>query len=113
MSLVAMAISDLCSNINNIDKNACEKFLEASSKQTYIYQYDESAENTIKSMGQAKANATFNKTEMEIGGGIYYVYQSAKDKSVTFKLPKNDFCNDISNKITPNSLTVTFKWNLW
>jgi len=108
--MISLVIAYTCAKTPTGYSDACSHALEAGSKQSQIYQYEDGQENRLKSNARNEAIYYLGKEPIELAGAGLYVYKVYRDKSIIFKLPNMGLCNDLSNKITPNSYTLNIGW---
>lgn len=108
---MAWIIASMCSSNQSIDQNACSHFLEASAKQTQIYQYSDKAEDYFKIKAKNETNALLGSKAEDIVGGTYFVYKSYKNKSIDIKLPNMGLCNTINTHVGQDNNSLNFGWN--
>ena len=111
MALVPLMINLACSNVDPRYGTACNKAMEAGTKQTQILQYDEKAENYFTMYAQRKATDYMGQDTMRVIGGVVYVYKIEKARALSFRLPTLGLCSEATNSITPSSYKLDLKWN--
>ena len=119
--LVPLLIGMACSNVEPMYQNACSKAMEAGTKQSQVYQYDEKGEGYFRVYAQKQATDFLGEdTFKAIGGtvgGTVFLYNTAKSRSISFNLPTFGLCNSANNQISlnPNSSQIilnTYRINL-
>lgn len=112
MPLIGLAIAAACQNTYANHQDACTHFLEASTKQTQIYQYDEKAENYFTTEATNFTVSNFGTETVDVVGSTVFVYKIYKNKSVNFRLPTMGICDKASNSITENSYSLNLSWKM-
>jgi len=109
-SLLGNAIVALCVSASGQYNQACNKALDAGTRQIGIRQDADNLED--KSLDLAKNTATTNlgPTPVAIVTAGVYTYKVYKDKSIVFKLPDIGIADSISNQITDKSYKLNFTW---
>lgn len=111
MPLMSTAIIALCVNYQGKYNEACNKALDAGTRQAGIRQNVDMVENKANEIANQKAEVVIGKQGMgAIGSGVY-VYKVVKDKSISFKVPTLGLCNSLTNHLTLNSLDLLAEWN--
>lgn len=88
--LLEMLFAMSCRDIDN--QQACEKAMEAGSKQYEVYQTWNKAENIVK----AKVTSATGETAWVVAAVGYKTY---KDKAVTYSFQPNVFVHKITTKV--------------
>lgn len=110
-SLFAQAIASLCvATATGQYNNACNKALDASTRQIQIRQEADAAQDVGEKAITKKVEENLGKTTVQavVAGG--FVYNTVKTKALDFKLPNMGIADTISNKVTPNSYGLTLVW---
>ena len=112
MPLLATAFTSVCVGLmpGTYDM-ACNKALEAGTKQTGIYQQSEQVENKSLEYVTEKGEKNLGKPVAVVLASGPFLYKSYKEKTLRFNVPNFGLCDRISNEITPNSYSVKFGWH--
>ena len=111
MTLVSLAIGSICSSFSSVNTTACSKALEATSKQTQVYQMDQNTEQYAMKYGQNIAYTVLGKESIDIGGSMVYAYRVYRAKAVDLKLPTLGVCNSVSSHVgIDGNYSLNFKW---
>lgn len=90
--------------------DACVKSLDAGTRQVGIRQQYDATESKINSLATKEAEDTVGKDAIKVAASGVFVYRTAKDKSVTFRLPTLGLATSMSNTVTPNSYSLNLQW---
>lgn len=114
MPLMTALISMACSSAYQNHQDACSKFLEASTKSTQVYSYDEKIENYYTVQAKEVASNTLGIGGTDVIGGGAYGYKVYRNKSVDFKLPAPGLADSVSNHVDFNnySYTLNLTWKM-
>lgn len=109
-SLLGNAIIALCVSASGQYNQACNKALDAGTRQVGIRQDADALED--KSLDLAKITATKNlgPAPVAVATAGVYTYRVYKEKSIVFKLPNMGIADTISNQITDKSYKLNFEW---
>jgi len=108
------AILSLCSTLTTGSQydQACNKAVEAGTKQTGTYQLLDSYETKTISYTENEASYHLGDESVSAVGATVYAYRTFRTKTLKFNLPNMGICNSVSNDITPNSYALHMKWEL-
>lgn len=90
--------------------DACVKSLDAGTRQVGIRQNYDATESKLNQMVTHEAEDTLGKPVLSAVGSGFFVYKTAKDKTLTFRLPTLGMATSVSNTVTPNSYTLNLQW---
>lgn len=108
MPLLTGAIAALCLNVQTGYSTACNKAVEAGSKQSTVYQSEETIEESIKT----DLKKHFSKEVLSAAAVVGFTYKTIKDRSLSFELPNLGLCQSINNKIDQSAYSINFKWEI-
>lgn len=112
-SLFSTSIVSLCASIavNGQYNQACNSAVDASTRQIGIRQSVDQAEDKSVQLVTTKTESLTPKPIQEVAGAGFFIYRTTKDKKVQFNLPTMGLCDSVNNEITPQSYSLTIKWN--
>lgn len=110
MPLITTAIVAVCVNYQGAYVEACNKALDATTRQVGLRYGADLLESKANEVVTQKAEMVIGKRGMEVVGSGTYVYKVIADKSVRFRVPTLGLCNSITNRITPISYDLTAEW---
>jgi hypothetical protein len=110
--LLSKAIVAICvSAVNPQYNTACDKALDAGTRQVGMRTNTDGTEDKATQIATNYVQDEFGKDSTYVIGAGAFAYKTAKDRSVTFKLPTLGIADSISNQITTNSYTLNVRWN--
>lgn len=110
-SLFGTYLVAACVSVQGQYHEACNKALDAGTRQVGIRQQVDNAEDKSLQLVNAKAENTIGKDGMWVVGSGFFVYKTARDKSLDFKLPTLGLCNSVTNHVTADSYNIKLNWN--
>jgi len=110
MSATAIMIVSACMGFSGVQKDACEKSLEAAGKQSGIEQNINTAEKKITKDADDKARKVVGDTGVGIVGSTLYVAKVVRDKNVQFNTPNFGICDRITNEVWIDKYSVKLEW---
>jgi hypothetical protein len=90
--------------------DACVKSLDAGTRQVGIRQQYDATTGKLNSIATKQAEDTLGKPVMSAIGSGAFIYKTAKEKTLTFKLPTAGLADSLSNTVTPNSYSLNIQW---
>lgn len=109
--VLGSTIIAICLSAQGSYNQACNKALEAGSKQSGVYQEIDGIEKgTIKYIN-TQAEKRLTKNEMSAVATGYLVYKTTKDKKIQINLPTLGLFDKVHSEISPTSYNVRFQWN--
>lgn len=108
MSAMAILIASACISSSGVKQEACEKGLQAGTKQFGIEKSVNILEDKVQNGAKLTAYDWFGKTGSDVLGGTIFLAKSVKDKSVSFGLPTLG----IANRITTTAGVDVYRLNL-
>lgn len=109
-SLVSTAIVSLCVSVSANYNDACNKALDAGTRQVGFRQQADQAEDSTVRLLDNKVQTTLTKEEYSLLGAAGFVYKTAKDQRLKFNLPNFGVCTKVTNEITPTSYNIQLNW---
>jgi len=110
--LLGKAIVAICvSAVNPQYHTACDKALDAGTRQAGIKTGADGTEDKATQTVTGYIQDEIGKDSMKVLGAGVFMYRTAKDRSLTFKLPTFGIADSIGNQITPNSYALNIRWN--
>jgi hypothetical protein len=119
MPLITGAFVFFCSQIGATGQYdaACNKGLEAVSRQSGNYQLMESGEKKTMELATDMSKDNLGKSATDVGsaiGGVgVFAYKTYRAKTINFKVPNLGLADTITASATPNSGKLSFKWNIF
>lgn len=113
MPLMTALISMACTNAYPNQMDACQKAMEAGSKQVQLYQTDEKVENYFTVHAKETSENYLGQRITEGVAGTAYLYKIYKNKSVNLRLPTLGVCDSANTQLEIQKYTLNLKWNVW
>lgn len=115
MALITGAFVFFCAQIGATGQydQACNKSLEAASRQSGSYQLMESTEKKTSEYATNIAQKNLGSVPLDIGGAGVFMYKVYHSKSLNFKVPNLGLADTVTASATPNSGKISFKWNIF
>jgi hypothetical protein len=108
--LVSSAIVAICVSTQGNYNDACNKALDAGTRQIGLRtQVDQAEDNSVRLLDQ-KARMILTTEEYSALGMAGFAYKTAKDKRLNFNLPNFGVCDRITNEVTRSSYNIQFNW---
>lgn len=107
---MSLMIVSACLSFNGQGKEACEKALEAGSKQSGIEQNVNQAQDRLEDKAKKNAKDLLGDTTMDVVGGTVFLAKTISDKSVKFSLPTMGLCDKITNEVGPDKYQLQMVW---
>jgi hypothetical protein len=101
-----------CANLAPTNQDACGKAMEAAAKSSQLYQYSQKTEDYLMNYGKNLSFSVFGEDMSNGAGSTVYAYRVYRDKAASFKLPNLGICDSLNTRLTTDSYTLNFKWNL-
>jgi hypothetical protein len=112
MALISSLIVIVCSGTVPNYADPCQKALEATTKQTQLYQTDEKLESYASDRAVKISTKVLGQGTMDALGGGAYAYKVYRDRSIHFRLPTFGLCDSASNTIGLDSYSLNLSWHL-
>lgn len=110
MSAMTALITSACIGLSGAHQQACEKAIEAGSKQTGLEQSVDQIQKMVERKANNKAKDIIGKSGMDIAGGGIFLVKTAIDKSVKINLPTLGICDRISTQVGVNQNSMQMEW---
>lgn len=111
-SAMALMITSACLGLSGNGQQACEKALEAGSKQSGIEQNVDKTQKYIEKAADRKAHDLLGQQVMEIAGGGIFIAKTVVDKSVQFSVPTLGICDRITSQVGVDKYSMQMVWRL-
>lgn len=109
--LLAQGIVAICLSASGQYNTACNKALDAGTKQSGIQQNVDNFENKSLDLAKKNGTETFGSVPVALATAGVFSYKVYKAKSVDFKLPNLGIADTISNQVTDKSYKLLFTWH--
>lgn len=109
-TVVAAFITSACLGLSGNGEQACQKAMEAGSKQSGIEQNVNKFEKTVERKATYKATDLLGKAAIDVVGGGLFLAKTVVDKSVQFNVPTLGTCDKITNKVGVDKYSVQMEW---
>jgi hypothetical protein len=110
MGAMTALITSACIGLSGSGQEACNKALEAGSKQSGIEQDVDRIEKHVTQNADQKGHEYLGDKGMEVVGGTAFVAKTLIDKSLVFGVPTFGICDRIVNKVEPNKYSLQLEW---
>lgn len=110
MSAAAALITSACLGVSG-GGDACSKFLEASLKQTGIYENIDKRERVLQEETILETRLFLGDRKFKVVGTSLFLTKIAVEKSATINLPTFGFCDSIISKIGVNGFNFKIEWS--
>lgn len=110
---LVVGLTYLCTNVagNPQYNQACNKSVEAGTKQVGTYQLLEDGEKRTMEYATGLGEDKLGTTVMKAGAAGVYAYRVYRDKSVTFKIKSVGIADSMTNQVTTNSYKLSLDWH--
>lgn len=110
MGAVEALITATCIGLSGNIQDACEKSLEAGSKQSGVEQNINRFEDKVSKNADQKARGVIGDSGMEVAGGVAFVVKSVADKAILVKIPSFIRGASMDAKIGQEKSGLTVEW---
>lgn len=110
MGLIDTLIVTSCVGLSGVQQDACNKALEAGSKQSGISQTMNTYEKHELNSLQDGAINYLGKDTVNVLGGMGWLTKSLVEKKASFGLPNFGICDKLTTEINTNTTKLVFKW---
>lgn len=110
MSAMAVLIASACIGSSGVRQEACEKGLEAGTKQLGIERSISTLEYKAQKGANTKAVDWFGQTGSEFVGGTLFLVKAISDKSVSLKLPTFGLADRVTTIASANAYRLNLEW---
>lgn len=110
-SLFSNAIVAFCAGTAQGQYNAaCTSAVDASTRQVGWRQTADSTEDKTVQYVNTKVQQNAPKPLQDVAGTAGFLYKTAKERKLSFKLPTFGLASSVRNEITLNTYTLTIDW---
>ena len=110
-NLFGQAIIAACATATGQYNQACNKALDAATRQVGIRQVVDGTENYATGFVITKAKNAAGKDLTSAMGTGMFIYNTAKSKNISFNLPTLGVADSISNQISLKSYNMNLQWH--
>lgn len=110
-SAMELIIVSACLGLSGNAKEACQKTIEASAKQTGIEQKINKAQYKVENKANKQVNRLFDKETVDVMGSTVFLAKTVSDKSVKFNVPNMGICDKITSEVGPNKYYLNTVWS--
>lgn len=110
-SLFSTAIVAACVGVNPTYHEACDKALDAGTRQAGWRDSVDRTEDGLINYTTNKVKSFVSKDVVWVVGSGAFIYRTARDKSINFRLPTLGVCSSASSQVTVGSYQVNLNWN--
>lgn len=111
-SAMALMITSACLGLSGNPHEACEKALEAGTKQAGIEQNVDKAQKMVESTADRTAHEILGQQTMELAGGGIFIAKTVINKSVQFNVPSFGLCDKITSQVGTDKYSMQMVWRL-
>jgi hypothetical protein len=110
VAAIETVIATMCALTPVNGNQACSKAADAASIQMGVKQQDQQYEDKATQMVLKKTIDLLGKTTVYGVGGVVWIGNTVKNKSLTFELPKTKYYQSVNAEATTNSAKLNIKW---
>lgn len=110
MSAIAVLIASACISSSSVKQEACEKGLQAGTKQFGIERSINTLENRVQKGAKSTAYNWFGQTGSDVLGGTIFLAKTVSDKSLSVKLPTMGIADRITTTAGVNLYRLNLEW---
>lgn len=110
MGVLDTLIVTTCLGVSGPSNQACNKALEAGTKQTGVESQVDSLETKTTKMAEKDAKQYLGETSVFLLTGTAMATKAVIDKSATVKLPTLGICNSITANVGPQKSLLSLMW---
>ena len=110
-ALIGSAILSICSGAQNNYYEACNKALDATSRQIGLRQEADEVEQRMRAITENSARKYLGKESVATVAFIGVTYKAVKERQVTFKLPNLGLCNSVTSQVGTEQASLRMDWN--
>lgn len=110
MSLMSMVIAGACVTSSGNGQEACNKSLEAYTKQSGIESTMDFAEDKYTKKANKTAYSVMGQTGVDMVGGSLFLAKAAADKSVSVGLPTFGLCDHVTSEAGVDKYKLKLEW---
>lgn len=107
---MTVLIASACIGLSGNKQQACEKALEAGSKQTGIEQNVDKFQKVVERKAKDGAEDVIGKDGVDVVGGGVFVAKTIVDRSVKFNAPTFDLCDRVTSQVGIDKYSVELEW---
>lgn len=111
MALTEMFIVLACTNTPAIYTTACNKAVDAGTRQTGIRQQADKAEELTTKFADHEAQSLIGKKGVSVVGAGMFIYKTTTDKKLKVEVPNFGLCDSINTELATDSQMLRLQWN--
>lgn len=92
-------------------QQACEKALQAGSKQSGVETAANDEEKRVTQKADAKAKEFLGEKAVGVVGGTVFIAKTISEKKVTFGLPTLGVCDSVKAQVSDKASELKIEWN--
>lgn len=109
--LFGSAFLTMCLGFQAQYNEACNRALDATSRQVGIRQQAEYVESRVNVVLDQEAHKRIGQKGMALIGAVGFGYKTAQEKKVAFKVPTLGICSSARGEIGVEQYTLNLNWN--
>lgn len=110
-NLFGSVILSLCAGAQGSYHDACDKALDATSRQIGLRQQADDIESRARGYAEGRAKRYLGNESMSAVAFVGFTAKAVKEHQVAIKLPNLGLCNSVTSQIGTDQSSLQMVWN--
>lgn len=110
MGALQTIITASCVSLSGVAQDACNKALEAGTKQSGVEQNVNKIEDNVSKTADKQARSVVGNSGMDVAGGVAFIAKSVVEKSAIFALPTFGLNMSLKAQVGAEKSGLSLEW---